>query len=110
MLSRPLVRPVATLPTGTSFARYAGQSGGGIAHYSNNSLDDSALWRSLGDHIVITWGDGNTGLLPWKDLDAVFRQKEDKYWQRENAHPDGPPIPFQSRSAASFAPRSLIRC
>ena len=32
----------------------------------------------------------------------MFRQKEDKYWQRENAHPDGPPIPFQSKIGREF--------
>ena len=59
LLSRPLARSIAFLPKGTRFVRYSGQSGGGIVHYPNNSPNTSALWRSLGDHIVITRGDGS---------------------------------------------------
>ena len=77
LLSRPLAHPVGTLPAGTRFSRYAGQSGGGIVDYPGDSPDASEIWRSLGDHIVVTRRDGSTNLLPWADLDAALRQEKD---------------------------------
>ena len=82
LLARPLARPIADLPAGGRFERYAGQAGGGVVRlpqaWTPVAVPASPLWRSLGDHIAVTRDDGSTALLHWRDLETALHLRKDE--------------------------------
>ena len=82
LLTRPLARPIADLPAGSRFERYAGQAGGGVVRlpqaWTPVAVPASPLWRSLGDHIAVTRDDGSTALLHWRDLETALHLRKDE--------------------------------
>ena len=79
LLSQPLAEPLADLPAGSRFETEASGEPGGTVTLpgagDTEAIPARALWRSLGDHIVITRGDGRSETLHWRAVDAALKGK-----------------------------------
>ena len=77
LLSQPLAEPLADLPAGSRFETEASGEPGGTVTLpgagDTEAIPARALWRSLGDHIVITRGDGRSETLHWRAVDAALK-------------------------------------
>ena len=78
LLAQPLARPVAGLAAGSRFLAWNSTNGGIVQPPESDAarITGPVLWRSLGDHIVIQHGSGQSETLRWTLVDKALKGRD----------------------------------